>query len=129
MVTLSKLSRITVSVFVVVLFAVFGVSSVGLSLGARHIEAANVQSSSSVLALGEVSTPPVAALNPLDPSCNTHLCSLLYDYAYSINFPPLPFISARMASGWSNNANMTVWVLNLRPNLKWSDGSPLNASD
>jgi peptide/nickel transport system substrate-binding protein len=34
-----------------------------------------------------------------------------------------------MASGWSSNANQTVWTLSLRPNLKWSDGSSLNSSD
>jgi len=68
-------------------------------------------------------------LNPLNPSCNTHLCSLLYDYAYSLNFPPLPIITSRMASGWSSNANQTIWVLNLLPNLKWSDGTSLNSSD
>ena len=82
-----------------------------------------------VLSIGEVLTPPIASLNPLNPSCNTHLCSLLYDYAYSINFPPLPLITSRLASGWSSNANSTVWVLNLRSNLRWSDGSQLNSSD
>lgn len=110
--------------------ALFALPALNFSVGARVSQAdTKASSQTTVLSLGEVDTPPIAALNPLNPSCNTHLCSLLYDYAYSINFPPLAFISPRMASGWSQNANGTVWVLNLRPNLKWSDGSSLNSSD
>jgi ABC-type transport system substrate-binding protein len=94
----------------------------------RASQAASATSTTS-FSLGEISTPPIASLNPLNPACNTHLCSMLYDFLFSVNFPPLPFISSRMAAGYSVSDNNTHWVVNLRPNLKWSDGTSLNSSD
>src|SRR5487761_569928 len=34
-----------------------------------------------------------------------------------------------MLSGWSHNANYTQWTYNINPNLKWSNGTPVNATD
>src|SRR5579872_1498283 len=34
-----------------------------------------------------------------------------------------------MLRGWSHNANYTQWIFNINPNLKWSNGQPVNATD
>jgi len=34
-----------------------------------------------------------------------------------------------MAGGYSSNANGSQWVVSVRPDLKWDNGSPLNATD
>jgi peptide/nickel transport system substrate-binding protein len=120
-----KPGKSVIVILVLALLLVLG-SIPGIPSNARAH--ANAQSSPTILSIGEVLTPPIPSFNPYSPSCNTHLCNVLYDFTFSLNFPPYPFLTPRLA-GWSNNANQTVWTLNLRPNLKWSDGSPLNASD
>jgi ABC-type transport system substrate-binding protein len=115
-------------VIVLGLLALFALSSVNLPANTRA-NANSSAASSSVLRLGEVSTPPVDSFNPLNPSCNTHLCSLFYDYPFALDFPPLQFITPRMIQSYVVNPANTVWNLTLRPNLKWSDGSSLNATD
>lgn len=34
-----------------------------------------------------------------------------------------------VATRWEHNADMSEWVFHLRPNAKWSDGTPLTAED
>ena len=34
-----------------------------------------------------------------------------------------------VATHWEHNADMSEWVFHLRPNAKWSDGTPLTAED
>lgn len=41
------------------------------------------------------------------------------------NFKPVP----ANAESWKANADFTVWTITLRKDLKWSDGTPLNAKD
>ena len=48
---------------------------------------------------------------------------------FSFNWPPLPIITNVMAGGYSSNANGTQYVISLRPDLKWDNGSPLNSTD
>ena len=81
------------------------------------------------LSVGEVGTPPIPALNPFNPASEFNLVGMLYDYMFSLNWPPLPYITNVMAGGYSSNSNGTQWVVSLRPNLKWSNGTPLNSSD
>jgi peptide/nickel transport system substrate-binding protein len=84
---------------------------------------------SSVLSIGEVATPPISALNPFNPTSDFNLLGMLYDYMFSFNWPPLPEITPVMAGGYSQNANGTEYTLSVRPNLEWSNGTPLNATD
>lgn len=41
------------------------------------------------------------------------------------NFKPIP----ANAESWTHNSDYTVWTFKLRKDLKWSDGTPLNAHD
>ncbi|MEM3655581.1 MAG: ABC transporter substrate-binding protein, partial [Thermoprotei archaeon] len=82
------------------------------------------------LSLGVVmSSPIIGSLNYLSPSENYYVTSALYLPFATYNFPPLAPLTPILAAGWSHNSNYTGWVLNLKPNLKWDNGSPLNASD
>jgi peptide/nickel transport system substrate-binding protein len=89
-------------------------------------QAAAASPSPTVLSLGGIATPPLASLNPLNPSSNV---AIIYEYLFSMNWPPTSYITPLLAHGYSENAAGTQYVINLRSNLKWSDGSPLNASD
>ncbi len=91
--------------------------------------AATAASPVTTLSLGNIGVPPVAALNPFDPVSDYTLIGILYDYMFSLNWPPLPNITPVMAGGYSSNGNGTQWVVSVRPNLKWDNGSPLNATD
>jgi ABC-type transport system substrate-binding protein len=98
-----------------------------LSLGLSPAVGAQQQSS---LSLGIVmSSPIIGSLNYLSPSENYYVTSALYLPFATYNFPPLPPLTPMLAAGWSHNSNYTGWVLNLKQNLKWDNGSPLNASD
>jgi peptide/nickel transport system substrate-binding protein len=90
----------------------------------------NAQSSPpTTLSLGELYTPPISALNPFNPASEYTILGILYDYMFSLNWPPLPIVTPIMAGGYSMNANGTQYVISLRPDLKWDNGSPLNATD
>ncbi len=98
-----------------------------ISVGGR----VNAQSSSvpTSVSLGEVFTPPIAALNPLNPVSEFTVLGIMYDYMFSLNWPPLPYITPVMAGGFSSSANGSQWTIGVRPNLKWDNGTPLNATD
>src|ERR1700722_9488942 len=81
------------------------------------------------LSTGEVNTPPIGAINPFNPSSDFNIVGILYDYMFSLNWPPLPYTSDIMAGGYSSNAAATQWDISLRPNLEWSNGTPLNSTD
>lgn len=114
----------------VVLFAlVLLVGPIFLSGMISHSTAETSTSPVTTLALGNIGTPPVAALNPFDPVSDYTLIGILYDFMFSLNWPPLPSVTPVMAGGYSSNANGTQWIISLRPNLKWDNGSPLNSTD
>ena len=71
------------------------------------------------LSIGEIYTPPISALNPFNPTSEFTVLGILYDYMFSLNWPPLPYITPVMAGGYSSNANGSQWVVSVRPNLKW----------
>ena len=93
-------------------------------------------SSGNVLSLGIVDTSPLSSLNYISPIADFYFTSLLYMPFVSSAFPPAPLVeptstyqAAGLAQGWTHNANYTVWVLNLKKDLKWDNGSPLNSTD
>jgi ABC-type transport system substrate-binding protein len=92
-------------------------------------DASSSNTPATTLALGNIGVPPVPALNPFDPVSDYTLIGMLYDYMFSLNWPPLPEITPVMAGGYSSNANGSQWVVSVRPNLMWDNGSPLNATD
>ena len=94
-----------------------------------HSIASTSSSAPTSLTLGVIGTPPLPALNPFDPVSDYTLLGMQYDFMFSLNWPPLPEITPVMAGGFSSNANGTQWVIGVRPNLKWDNGSPLNSTD
>jgi peptide/nickel transport system substrate-binding protein len=76
-----------------------------------------------------VQSPVISSLNYLNPSENYYVVSELYLPFAAYAFPPAPALEPILAAGWSSNSNDTAWILNLKPGLKWDDGSPLNATD
>lgn len=105
-------------------------STPAIILGNNHSQvSAKATQSNSTFSIGEIGVPPISAVNPFNPASDFTTIGILYDYMFSLNWPPLPYITGVMAAGWSQNANGTSYVLSLRPNLKWDNGSPLNATD
>jgi peptide/nickel transport system substrate-binding protein len=80
------------------------------------------------LGLSRFATFP--SLNPFTPT-NTHpvVAEMYLECNYKTDPPdPVPMELA-LCSSWGYTGNYTTFTMNLRPGLKWSDGSPLNASD
>jgi peptide/nickel transport system substrate-binding protein len=102
------------------------VSFIGMAV---FVDVPPSRAATSTLSVGEVATPPIPALNPLNPTSDFNLVGIIYDYMFSLNWPPLAYTTPVMAGGYSSNADGTQWVISLRPNLKWSNGTPLNATD
>lgn len=116
----TPIKRITFLAASLTMFSVFLLAGIGLPVGAQQ----------STISLGVVmSSPIISSLNYFSPSENYYVTSELYLPFATYNFPPLPPLTPILAAGWSHNADYTGWVLNLKSNLKWDDGSPLNASD
>jgi peptide/nickel transport system substrate-binding protein len=117
-----SLSKLEASLLLVIL-----ASAAFLAILPVSVQAAT--STPTTVSLGEIYTPPVSALNPFNPSSDYNLVGILYDYMFSFNWPPLPTITDVMAGGYSSNAAGTQWTVSLRPNLEWSNGTPLNSTD
>lgn len=75
-----------------------------------------------------MSAPPTA----LDPALAMELCDYaslrqVYDGLVQFN-QEFSRIEPALAVSWSANADATKWTFNLRPNVKFHDGTPLNSS-
>jgi peptide/nickel transport system substrate-binding protein len=88
--------------------------------GRNYLNIADFEYSSSIA---------VSSFNWFSPIKDYDLTELLYVGLFTVAFPPEPLVVPVLAQGYSVNANATQFVITLRPNLKWSDGSPLNATD
>ncbi len=90
------------------------------SSGRDYINIGDLEYSSSIA---------VSSFNWFSPIEDYDLTELLYVGLFTIAFPPEPLVVPVLAQGYSVSANGTQSVINLRPDLKWSDGSPLNSTD
>ncbi len=108
---------------------------VGLTFSLMLTPSLNVIASaapSSSLTVGLVSAGPIIALNPFFPGGQSavvisQLTGLIYESLLLQS--PNGTLMPQLAKSWSVNSNATVFVFNLRSGLRWSDGTPLNASD
>lgn len=98
-------------------------------LGATDIRSQSSAAGPTTFSIGEVATPPISALNPFNPSSDYTILGILYDYMFSLNWPPLPMITPIVAGGYTMGSNGSQYVVSVKPNLKWDNGSPLNATD
>lgn len=85
-----------------------------------------------VLTVGIVNPGPITNLNPFYPggesaTAASQLTGL--SYLSLLLQAPNGTLMPQLAQSWSVNSNGTVFTFNLRPNMKWSDGSPLTAND
>ena len=71
----------------------------------------------------------IPSLNPYSPVYVNPLDSEMYLRCVHIDYAPANHYTPVLCSSFSSNTNYTQWTLNLMPGLKWSDGSPLNATD
>ena len=86
----------------------------------------------STLTVGIVSSGPIVALNPLFPGGQSAIViSQLTGMIYQSMLLQAPngTIKPQLAESWSVSPDATVFTFNLRPNLKWSDGSTLDSND
>ncbi len=61
---------------------------------------------------------------PQDP----HTLTQIYEGLITLNQKDGSF-DAAMAESYSSNADATLWTFKMRPNMKWSDGTPITAKD
>lgn len=119
----------TKSTIKILALLILGVLLVSSSFGAFIGTQFRASAVSSTMGIGTVNTPPLAAINPFNGVSDFTLIGMMYDYMFSWNWPPLAPITNIMAGGWSTNANGSSYVVSVRDNLKWDNGSPLNATD
>lgn len=87
---------------------------------------------SEALTVGLVSSGPVVTMNPLYPGGQSAiLTSQLTGIMYLslLQQAPNGTLQPQLASSWNVNSNATQFTFNLKPDLKWSNGLPLNTSD
>jgi ABC-type transport system substrate-binding protein len=71
---------------------------------------------------------PPASLNPLTFITGT-------GYIFELEYPGATWYLwngsdvSYMLSGWTHNANYTMWTLNIKPGLTWSNGEPVTSED
>ena len=112
--------------FAVAIVAAFVLS--GLTVVSNEAKA----TSAPVLTVGVVNSGPITNLNPFYPggesaTAASQLTGL--SYLSLLLQAPNGTLMPQLAQSWTVNANGTVFTFNLRPNMKWSDGTPLTASD
>ncbi len=88
-------------------------------------------SNSSTLNLGLLlSAYSWGTMNPLLPIYSSQgLNFLFYTPLVTNGYPPDLGIHRALLNSWSHNSNYTTWTLTLKPNLKWDNGQPLDATD
>lgn len=119
------------SIFVVVLVALLAwMSLAGLTLSpSAHHSATALSAQTTVLTLGLNRFADFPSLNPYAPTYVNPIDSELYLRCIATDIPPGPLLELRLCNSWSDNSNYTSYTFNLISNLKWSNGSPLNATD
>lgn len=89
-------------------------------------------SSAPVLTVGIVNSGPITNLNPFYPGGESAVAASQLTgltYLSMLYQAPNGTLMPQLVQTWNVNANGTVFTFNLRPNLKWSDGTPLTAND
>ncbi len=117
---------------IIILFVVFMFIVPATSFLSTVSSANNVSSNNTALTVALVSSGPVVTMNPLYPSGQSAILSSQLTgimYLSLLQQAPNGTLEPQLASSWSVNHNATSFTFNLRPNLKWSDGLPLNASN
>ncbi|MFI5419586.1 MAG: ABC transporter substrate-binding protein [Nitrososphaerales archaeon] len=71
----------------------------------------------------------IPSLNPYSPVYVNPLDSEMYLRCVHVDNAPAKHFTDVLCTGESSNSNYTSWTMNLMSGLKWSDGSPLNATD
>lgn len=106
------------------------ISLAGFTLSpTTHHTATALSAQSNVLNLGLNRFADFPSLNPYAPTYVNPVDSELYLRCIATDIPPGPLLELRLCNSWSQNSNYTSYTFNLISNLKWSNGSPLNATD
>ena len=117
---------------IIILLVVFMFIVPATSFLSSVSSANNVSSNNTALTVALVSSGPVVTMNPLYPGGQSAILSSQLTgimYLSLLQQAPNGTLEPQLASSWSVNPNATSFTFNLRPNLKWSDGLPLNASN
>ncbi len=112
-----------VALLIAVLFSVTVIPLVPRNSVVRHTAA----QSSNELIIGTTSQVP--SPTDLNPVRNIVTYYLAETYASLIGWDSEGNYVPLLAQNWTVSADGLTYTYNLRPNLKWSDGTPLNSSD
>jgi len=105
----------------------FVISLVPLSQHANNTHVSAQSSSSNELVIGTTSQVPTPTdLNPIRAIITYYLAE---SYASMIGWDSVGNSVPLIAQNWTISADGLTYTYNLRPNLVWSDGQPLNSSD
>lgn len=117
---------------IIILLVVFMFIVPSASFLSSVSNASSTSSNNNTLTVALVSSGPVVTMNPLYPGGQSAILSSQLTgimYLSLLQQAPNGTLEPQLASSWSVNSNATSFTFNLRPNLKWSDGLPLNASN
>jgi ABC-type transport system substrate-binding protein len=113
-----------VALMVALLFVVAAVP-----LGSQHSQishSAATTAGSNVLVIGDTTAPDTTDLNPIKIITTYYMAET---YSSMIGWDSQGNLVPLLAQSWSVSASGLNYTFNLRPNLEWSDGQPLNSSD
>ncbi len=88
-----------------------------------HVAAA---ATSNELVIGTTAAPTPTDLNPVKIITTYYMAET---YASLIGWDSVGNYVPELAQNWTISADGLTYTYNLRPNLEWSDGQPLNSSD
>ncbi|MDR0839210.1 MAG: peptide ABC transporter substrate-binding protein [Oscillospiraceae bacterium] len=74
-------------------------------------------------------TGMLGSLDPAGDASGMYTSFAMYGLCYLVNFNDLGEMTYEAAESYETNADQTVWTFHLRPEGKWSDGSPVIADD
>jgi peptide/nickel transport system substrate-binding protein len=111
--------------FFIVMLLLAG-SAFGIALYPIHVQAVT---SGTTLNVGLNRFATIPSLNPYAPVYVNPIDSEMYLRCIYNSYAPAAAITLQLCNSWSENSNDTSFTLNLLPGLKWSNGSPLNATD
>ena len=114
-------------VVAVLIVALFSVSMFPLipHSAVKHVAAASA--SSNELVIG--TTAQIPAPTDLNPIKNIITYYLTETYLSMIGWDSVGNYVPLLAQNWTVSSDGLTYTYNLRPNLEWSDGTPLNSSD
>lgn len=103
----------------------------GVANSSNKSENPDVSATDSAVSMGLVlSSYSYSTLNPVTVTYSASGINVLFYLPLTyIEYPPHAGVHMMLLGSYNHNSNYTIWNLTLKPNLKWDNGQPINATD